>query len=268
MNDKQNVARVLLTGAGSGFGRSIAVALAAQGYGLLLADRDSAGLDKTLSLIGEPKRVQISVTDLADEAARRDLVDRAESMLGGIDILINNAGVGGGPAKFWEASADDVQACMDVNGVAPLRLAMMTAPRMAERGWGRIINVTTSIGTMFMLAPYGGSKAANEAFIVKMASDLTGTGVTANAILPGGVAATSMGLKSGLSREHMLPPEVIVPPVLWLASRHSDNVTGRRFVASDWNADLPVQEAAEAASGPAGWPVTQAITQEALLRRP
>ncbi|MEG3153190.1 SDR family NAD(P)-dependent oxidoreductase, partial [Sphingomonas sp. ZT3P38] len=111
--------RVLLTGAGSGFGRAIAIALAANGYDLLLADRDARGLELTVSSIESVGSfLEIAVSDIAGEGARRQLINQATDAMGGIDILINNAGVGGGPGKFWESPAEDVQACMDVNSVA------------------------------------------------------------------------------------------------------------------------------------------------------
>jgi 3-oxoacyl-[acyl-carrier protein] reductase len=128
---------------------------------------------------------------------------------------------------------------------------------MRAAGWGRIINVSISHATMRRagFSPYGPSKAALESETIIWAQDLAGTGVTVNALLPGGATLTGMipdGYPAEL-RARLLPPEVVVPPLLWLASERSDGVTGMRFDAAQWRADLPANEAAAAARDDAGW---------------
>jgi NAD(P)-dependent dehydrogenase (short-subunit alcohol dehydrogenase family) len=104
-------------------------------------------------------------------------------------------------------------------------------------------------------APYGGSKAANEAHTAIMAQDLAGTGVTANVLVPGGPTNTRMiPEESGLNRAALLQPEIMIPPLLWLASDASHGVTGRRFIAALWDPKLPPAQAAEKAGAPAAWP--------------
>jgi 3-oxoacyl-[acyl-carrier protein] reductase len=98
-------------------------------------------------------------------------------------------------------------------------------------------------------SPYGPSKAALESATIIWAQDLAGSGVTVNALLPGGATATGMIPKSfpDDSRAGLLDPAIMVPPLLWLASTKSDGVTGKRFVAREWRADAPDAAAA------AGW---------------
>jgi NAD(P)-dependent dehydrogenase (short-subunit alcohol dehydrogenase family) len=105
-------------------------------------------------------------------------------------------------------------------------------------------------------SPYGPSKAALESETIIWSQDLAGTGVTVNALLPGGATLTGM-IPDGVpeqARAALLHPAIMVPPLLWLVSPESDGVTGRRLVATRWRTDLIGQEAAEAASDQAGWP--------------
>ena len=105
-------------------------------------------------------------------------------------------------------------------------------------------------------SPYGPSKAALESeTIIWAQQDLEGTGVTVNALLPGGATLTGM-IPDGVSAElraTFLDPAIMGPPIVWLASERSDGVTGHRFVAARWRTDLPEREAAEAAADEAGW---------------
>src|SRR3546814_14944473 len=105
---------------------------------------------------------------------------------------------------------------------------------MMRRKWGRIINVTTSLDNMMRpgMVGYGGSKAALEAHSAIMAGDLSGTGVTANALVPGGPANTAaVPLQAGLARAHLIQPEGMVPPRVGLCSQATGMVTGQPFLA-------------------------------------
>jgi 3-oxoacyl-[acyl-carrier protein] reductase len=93
--------------------------------------------------------------------------------------------------------------------------------------------------------PYGPSKAALESETWIWAQELADTGVTVNAILPGGATLTGMvpDTYPEAARKRLLDPDIIVPPLLYLASAASDGLTGKRIDASKWRADLPVEEA-------------------------
>ena len=93
------------------------------------------------------------------------------------------------------------------------------------------------------------TKASGEAFIAALAASLQSTGVTANALLPGGPTATRMVADFG-DPKTLLQPEIMAAPMAWLASDASDNVTGRRFIAAKWNAALDAAQAAQAACTP------------------
>ena len=103
--------------------------------------------------------------------------------------------------------------------------------------WGRIINTSMNYSTMRRrgFTPYGPSKAALESETQIWAQELVGTGVTVNAILPGGATLTGMIPDSypEAGRKSLLDPDIIVPPLLYLASGASDGLTGKRFDASN-----------------------------------
>ena len=133
-----------------------------------------------------------------------------------VDILVNNAGIGPGairpdswqrPVKFWEITADQWRRFVAVHTTAPLALTNAVVPEMMREGWGRIVNVTTSLGTMLNAGSptYGPSKAALEALSAIMAKDLDGTGVTVNVLVPGGITNTPMVSEIGL-RSHQNDP--------------------------------------------------------------
>ena len=184
---------------------------------------------------------------------------------GRIDILVNNAGIGPGsirpdswqrPLKFWEITPDQWRRFVAVHTTAPLALANAVVPEMMREGWGRIINVTTSLGTMLNAGSptYGPSKAALEALSAIMAKDLDGTSVTVNVLVPGGVTDTPMiSDEAGFDRGKLIQPEVMVPPLLWLVSDATAKVTGRRFLGVHWDPTLTPEQAAEKAGAPVAW---------------
>jgi 3-oxoacyl-[acyl-carrier protein] reductase len=117
-------------------------------------------------------------------------------------------------------------------------MARAAVPTMLAGGWGRIVNISVSEETMRRrgFSPYGPSKAALESATIIWAQDLADTGVTVNALLPGG--ATLTGMVPASFPEHrrasLLHPDIMVPPLLWLGSAQSDGVTGQRFNAREW----------------------------------
>jgi 3-oxoacyl-[acyl-carrier protein] reductase len=131
-------------------------------------------------------------------------------------------------------------------------------PQMIEQEHGRIINISMNHETMRRrgFSPYGPSKAALESETIIWAQDLHETGVTVNALLPGGAVRTGM-IPDHLAEsvlKQLLNPEIVLPPLLWLASDASQGITGRRFVAAKWSRDLDEESAAHACEDCAGWP--------------
>jgi NAD(P)-dependent dehydrogenase (short-subunit alcohol dehydrogenase family) len=183
---------------------------------------------------------------------------------GRVDVLINNAGISTGllrggeqiTGKLWETTPEEFRRVIEVNVVAAFLMTRAVLPALMAQHWGRIINVTTSLDTMWrsLMQPYGGSKAANEALLTALSMELEGTGVSANVLVPGGAANTRMVSKRAASdRSALIAPEVMVPPLLWLCSNDSDGVSGQRFIGMRWDTKLPPADAAKAAGAPMAW---------------
>ncbi|HZU89968.1 MAG TPA: SDR family oxidoreductase [Stellaceae bacterium] len=258
----------IVTGAAGGIGRHLVRGLVAAGVRVAAVDRDRAALAALAASLGERGGAESVLTvaaDLAQDAAIDEIVGAAQGRFGPIDILVNNAGIGPGairsdswqnPLKFWEITPDQWRRFVAVHTTAPLALARAVAPEMMRRRWGRIINVTTSLGTMLNagMPTYGPSKAALEAMSAIWAKDLADSGVTVNVLVPGGVTDTPMiSDEAGFDRARLIRPEVMVPPLLWLVSEAAGTVTGRRFIAAHWDPALPPAAAAEKAGAPVAW---------------
>ena len=183
------VRRALVTGATSGIGRATAEALAAEGVHVLVTGRDGRRAEEVVAAIRSAKgRADFAVADLSSADSVLSLAVQAEKRLGGVDILINNAGIFSfGPTT--EATAAGFDAMYNTNVKAPLLLTARLAPGMVERGWGRIVNVTTMVAYIGMAgaALYGSSKAALQLLTQAWAAEYGPSGVTANAIAPGPV---------------------------------------------------------------------------------
>jgi NAD(P)-dependent dehydrogenase (short-subunit alcohol dehydrogenase family) len=258
----------IVTGAAGGIGRVMVQALLAAGIRVAAADRlhePLAGLLASAREHGRQDDLLTIETDLATDAATRQITQAVRARFGGIDILVNNAGIGPGairpdswqrPLKFWEITPDLWRRFVAVHTAAPLALTSAVVGEMIERGWGRIVNVTTSLGTMIAagMPSYGPSKAALEALSAIMAKDLDGTGITVNVLVPGGVTNTPMiSDEAGFDRDKLIQPEVMAPPLIWLVSDAAGNVTGRRFLAVHWDPALPPERAAGKAGAPVAW---------------
>ncbi len=258
---------VLMTGAGRGMGRAMSVALSGAGAKVAMIDIDQDVLDdaaKEAENSGGQGSVKAIICDVTDAERAKDTVDEIISIFGSLDILVNDAVVGPeripgffvNPSKFWNLDDDLWNSMLRVNIFGPQLMAKTCVPYMIERGWGRIVNVTTSLDTMYLsgAGAYGPTKAALEAHTRIMAQDLEGTGVTANILIPGGPVNTRMIPEvSGIPRNDLIQAPVMQKPITWLASDDSDGVTAMRFIAALWDDDLPRDERIEKAAAPAAW---------------
>ena len=257
----------LVTGAGSpiGMGRVIALAMLRAGARVAMLDINDEWLQRTANEAREmagDAAVSTLVADTSgwDEAQRA--VQSTVDTHGLLDILVNLAGVhhrtllppSARPPRFWEQPVDVWERMIAVNSTGPFLMARAAVPGMIENGWGRVIGVTTSLNTMTRNIPYGPSKATHEAMVAAMARELEGTGVTANALLPGG-GTNTMFVDRDPSRDFaaLVQPEVMGPPSVWLASEESDGFNGMRVIANDWDPDLGVEENLRRSSATAAW---------------
>ena len=246
----------LITGASRGIGYSFAKSLLRAGYRVAITGaRKAEALELALASfaveLGEA-RVMACLGDAASESDANRAIDSVLGRFGQLDILINNAGRGPRelsesfhttPVKFWEAAPEGWDAIIQANIMGPFLMARAAVPHMIDRGWGRLIGVSTSRVTMIRegFAPYGPTKAALDTMTGIFAKELAGTGVTANILLPGGATDTDFIPTTGRSGHYLnlLPVEVMDDALLWLVAEVADGVTGARFVGKLWNPDDP-----------------------------
>lgn len=258
----------IVTGAGSltGLGRAMTLALVRAGARVAMLDVDEGWLEQTageVRSIGGDDSVLTLVCDVSDPGSAEEAVRVAIDGLGGLHILVNNAGImnpsarGSGGTRFWDITPDTWAGILAVNSNGPFYMARAVAGHMLAQGWGRIIGVTTSVDSMYRagLCPYGPSKAVHEALVALMAQELEGTGVTANVLVPGGTTDTNLIPQDiAYDRESLIRPEVMGAPAVWLASEESGETNGMRFIARLWDEGLPIDQRLEKAGAPAAWP--------------
>ena len=262
---------VIVTGAARGIGRAMTLALAQAGVRLAAADLPSSrdAIGELLALArqnGAQDRIFPVECDVTRPEDCAGAVKAAAAHFGAVHGLVNNAGIAVLDAeltssrarrrRFYEHDHDTWRRVIDTNFVGPFQMAKAIAPSLVAQGWGRIVNVTTSYTTMMLegFSPYGPSKAALEAATAIWAKDLARTGVTVNALLPGGPANTRMIPQDEVrDRATLVQPEVMTAPIVWLMSAASDGVTGRRFVGREWDPALDPRAAAVTAAAPAGF---------------
>jgi NAD(P)-dependent dehydrogenase (short-subunit alcohol dehydrogenase family) len=253
---------VIVTGAASGIGLAMTMGLINAGHDVTAVDRNAAALAELgKQAAGSKGSVQTVTADLAHADSFGHVTGAALIKYGKIDALVNNAGIGQAsvrndrrPIRFWETTAEQWGRFIAINAAGPINMARAVLPHMLAAKHGRIVTVTTSLGTMvregFLL--YGSSKAAAESAMAVLAADLAGSGVTSNVLVPGGMTDTPL-VGEVPNREKMLRPAIMIPPILWLLSDEALAVNGKRFIAADWDTALPAAQAAEKAGAPIAW---------------
>ncbi len=239
--------RALVTGGTSGLGFAMSQALAEAGARVVLTGRTEPRVHDAATRIAPGDRVTGLVMDVRDEQSVSAGVDRALAVLGGIDLLVNNAGIGmrtvnpdfmTEPMGFWHVSPDGFRDLLATNVLGYFLVARAVVPHMLRAGRGKIVNISVNEATMRRrgFTPYGPSRAATDALSRIMAADLAGTGIDVNLLLPGG--ATRTGMTPDSAPEDMqaswLDPAIMGPPICWLASPASDGLTDQRIVATDF----------------------------------
>jgi 3-oxoacyl-[acyl-carrier protein] reductase len=236
----------IVTGASQGIGLAISRRLAGEGAKVLMVARG----EERLQAAAEPLGAEWLAADVTDPDCTQRIVATAVEQFGGLDVLVNNAGTSAN-VPLEQLTDDDFRAQFELNVVASIGLMRLAAPRMAERGWGRIVNVASSSGKR--------PSASNVAYSVAKAAQLSASrafadayaprGVLVNAITPGpvetplwtaeGGLADQAAQRAGTTRDEALAaaraklpigrfgtPDEIADVAVFLCSERSGFVTG------------------------------------------
>ena len=230
----------LITGAGSGIGRSHAVLMAERGADLIINDVNAKGLDETADRAsangGKIIRIDHDVSDIDGMA---DKTRAAETELGKIDILVNNAGISGARLAFEDVTEDDYDRMIDINLKGSFFLTQAVVPGMKERRYGKIINTSSmyALGGNNVAAHYSAAKSALSGLTNSLARELAEWNIMVNAVAPGFVLTgmTSRGRdEEGLKRridqvplKRMSSEFDMAYTVAFLASDEADFITGQ-----------------------------------------
>lgn len=226
---------VLVTGAGQGIGRGIALQFAREGARVAVLDRDRTGCEAVAAEItGSGGQALALVADLGEPASRAQVIERVlEWSSGRLDVLVNNAAVHGPRRPLTELSDDDVRDVMEVNLIAPLLLCRDAVPALsASRG---SIVLVSSIQVWMPLAtfvPYVATKGGLDGLTRALAVELAPSGIRVNAVAPGAIESPSM-------REQ------------WEAATGTGNTPTAPTLAGRWGTDSDIAEVVCFLSSPA-----------------
>jgi NAD(P)-dependent dehydrogenase (short-subunit alcohol dehydrogenase family) len=263
---------VAVTGGGRGIGREIALLCAREGAAVVVNDPgvaqdgdggDAGPAERTVADIrADGGRAHANLASVADPSGAESIVADAIREFGRIDAVVNNAGIGVSSLRpdgevnlpsIEELTTETWDNFFAINVRAPMLLVKATLPHM--RGFGRIINNTTSFRTMLRVLPYGATKSALESMSAIWAAELKDRGITVNVLIPGGPTDTPfIADGAGWDRAKMLKPTIMGPPAVWLISDEAAGYTGQRIIAANWDVALPGAEAAKKAGRAIGWP--------------
>ncbi len=200
----------LITGASRGVGRQVALGLADHGCRLLLHGRQAS---HTESLARELRERGVEAraigAELSDSREVDRLIDGVLADPGGVDVLYNNAAMMTPWREAHTSPAEDYRKSFEVNVIALTRLCDRLLPPMLERGWGRIVNVTSGIENIRELLPYSMSKAAVDRYVRDVSPSLEGTGVIMSLLDPGWLRTDLGGDKAPNAVETCLPGALV-----------------------------------------------------------
>jgi NAD(P)-dependent dehydrogenase (short-subunit alcohol dehydrogenase family) len=256
----------LVTGASRGLGRVIAAALAEAGAAVGLVARSAAPLAQAMDQLTWGGAAAVAVTaDVTDPDALAVAVGQVSGRLGPIDVLVNNAGIGGPFGALWEVDPGDWWQAMEVNLRSVLTCTRLVLPSMIARRHGRIVNITSNAGAYRwpLASAYAVSKAAVIKLTETLAVELKGTGVTVFSAHPGllpiGLSEPALAgappdspaaskINSWIRREleqgHGTEPDAAARFVLRLAAGDCDSLSGRHLTVHD-DLDALIQRADE-----------------------
>jgi len=219
----------LITGSSRGIGRAIAIALAERGCNIALHGRT---LDHLSAAKDQIAKLNVKVHCVAGDLSTQDHIDAVIAAVkagpGHIDILYNNAAISNQSKSVFEFSPQEWMQTFQVNLFAMARLCAAFGPGMRERGYGRIVNVTSGIKDQPNLAPYSASKAAVDKYTQDLAVEFKGSNVLVNHIDPGWIK-TDLGGPNAWEEVSSVIPGMLVPVLL-----DDNGPSGRFYAAQDF----------------------------------
>ncbi len=241
----------IVTGSSRGIGRQIALDLAREGTHLVLNARNASTLETTAhECEAHGVRVVQVVADLLDPDAAPLVVERTMDELGRIDILVNNAGGGGDAIRLQKLTDDDWKLGFELNFFSCVRITTACLPVMLERGWGRIVSLSSTYGIEpgAYFGPYSAAKAALLNYSKSLSRAFSAQGVLSNCVVPGititeainetaAAAAAAQGTTPGDVMARMMQqdpvsmgrfgdPQEVAAAVVFLASEAASWITG------------------------------------------
>lgn len=225
----------LVTGASGGIGSAIARALHAQGATVALSGTRADALAAVAAELGD--RVHVTPANLGDAAAADQLIKDAEGAMGGLDILINNAGLTRDNLAM-RLKDEDWQTVIDVNLTAAFRLSRAVLRGMMKKRWGRIIGITSIVGVTGNAgqANYAASKAGMIGMSKSLAQEVASRGITVNCLAPGFIATPmtealtedqQAKINASIPAGRMGAADEIAAGVAYLASDEAAYITGQ-----------------------------------------
>ncbi len=231
----------IVTGAGRGIGRAIALTFARAGADVVLVSRTADELAVVAAEVGEVGGMAMPI--VADVSVEEDVgrvITQVIETLGRIDILVNNAGIDA-PAPFIETTSQEWERVMGINFTGVLHFTRSVLPQMVGQGSGKIINISSGAGTRGHpnSAIYAASKAAVNAFSQSLADEVKGNGIQVNVISPGPIR-TQMTADSAYQSDrprpaHLLEPDDVANAALYLASDLSGRVNAQIMYVRESN---------------------------------
>lgn len=222
----------LVTGASRGIGLRIATALAAEGCNLILHSRDKSHTQNLMTQLScHDIQIHSVAAELNSVEQIASLIENVRKIHEELDILYNNAAIMTPYQHVFSPSVSEYQTSFMVNSIAPIKLCDAFIPGMLDRGWGRIVNVTSGIANEPELMPYSCSKAALDRYVRDMTPTLDGTNVLMNLLDPGWLR-TDLG---GPNADH--DPDSVVPGVLVPLLLDEQAGSGKLYRAQQYRKD-------------------------------
>jgi len=232
--------RAVVTGAARGIGHAIAARLLDSGAAVALWDRDESAVRAAADALAARGTTHAQVLDLTDAAAVAAAGDQTAAHLGGIEILVNNAGIAGPNHPTWEYPVDEWRRVVEIDLVGVFLCCRALVPRMIEGGYGRVVNVASVAGKEGNpnASAYSAAKAGVIALTKSLGKELTDHGVVVNCVTPAAVETDIFKQMSQAHIDYMLSkipmgrfgqPAEVAAMVAWLGSEDCSFTTGGVF---------------------------------------